>query len=240
MRYDRQIIMEEIGKDGQEKLKNASAVVIGCGGLGSPAATYLAAAGVGKLTLVDCDTVSESNLNRQFLHWQTDIGREKVYSAREKLSRFNPETDLKVLNTAISENNADNILRGVDVVLDCVDNIGTRLIVNRACLRNNIPLVEGGVSGFYGFVMAVSRDTACLECMGYSAGNAKSPIPAFGAVAGVIGSMQCVEAVKILLGRQDVLFGKMLNYDGAHCEIDIVEVEKNPECRAHLLYREII
>lgn len=233
MRYDRQVIMEEIGEEGQEKLKKASAVVIGCGGLGSPAATYLAAAGVGKLTLVDCDTVSESNLNRQFLHWQTDIGREKVYSAQEKLCKFNPEIDIEIINEAVEENNIDAIIKGADVAVDCVDNIATRLIVNRACIRNNIPLVEGGVSGFYGFVMAVSKDTACLECVGYSSGNAKSPIPAFGAVAGVIGSMQCVEAVKILLGRPDVLFGKMLHYDGAHCEFDIVEIEKNPECRAH-------
>lgn len=233
MRYDRQLIMEEIGVIGQGRLKQASVTVVGCGGLGSPVLTYLTAAGVGRITIVDYDSVSESNLNRQFLHWTSDIGRSKAESAREKLMRFNPETQVSACFERFSEENQEMIIKGADVVVDCVDNIETRLMVNRACLRQNIPLVEGGVSGFFGYVLAVSEETACLECLGYHTGKVKKPIPALGAAAGVIGSLQAMEAIKIILGREDVLFGKMLNYDGGACEFDLTEVKKNPDCKAH-------
>ena len=233
MRYDRQLIMDEIGRAGQEKLKHAVVTVVGCGGLGSPVLTYLTAAGVGTIKIIDCDTVSESNLNRQFLHWESDIGRKKTDSAREKLLSFNPEAEIVACPVYVDEENKDALVRGSDVVVDCVDNIETRLLVNRACLRQNIPLVEGGVSGFFGYVMAVSRESACVECLGYQSVKVVKPVPAFGAAAGVIGSLQAMEAVKILLGRKDVLFGKMLNYDGGAGEFDLVEVEKNPQCEAH-------
>ena len=234
MRYDRQILMAEIGIEGQKKLGNSVVTVVGCGGLGAPALVYLAEAGVGTIRMVDGDMVSESNLNRQFLYWEEDIGKEKVHSAAEKLRRLNPQIRVETFPFYLTEDNADRILSGSDVVVDCVDSLAGRLLVGRQCLARDIPLVEGAVQGFYGYVLDISRKTACLECLGYHLGKSPAPVPALGAVAGVIGCLQAAEVLKILLGRRELLLGTMLQYDGLRCEFDKIEIEKDPQCRAHL------
>ena len=170
-RYDRQIRMPEIGTEGQRKLEQSVVTVIGCGGLGAPVLTYLVQAGVGTVRIADGDTVSISNLNRQFLHWEEDIGKEKVHSAAEKLRRLNPQIRVETFPFYLTEDNADRILSGSDVVVDCVDSLAGRLLVGRQCLARDIPLVEGAVQGFYGYVLDISRKTACLECLGYSPGE---------------------------------------------------------------------
>ena len=160
MRYERQRMMKEIGDSGQEKLSKSTVAVVGCGGLGSPALTYLACAGIGKLIIIDCDEVSETNLNRQFLHGRKDIGRPKVVSAKEKLLDMNGEIEILAVHENLTPENVGRIIEGADVVVDCVDNIETRIFLGRECLKKNIPLVEAGVQGFYGWVMSVGREAA--------------------------------------------------------------------------------
>lgn len=161
LRYSRQTAIPQVGATGQEKLGNAMVTVVGAGGLGSPVLTYLACAGVGTVRIIDSDTVSESNLNRQFLHSLADIGKTKALSAKEKLTGLNPEIEIISREIKLMGENVDECLQNSDVVIDCVDNIKTRLIVNEYCLKSEIPLVEAGVHGFYGYVMAVHKDYAC-------------------------------------------------------------------------------
>lgn len=233
MRYERQILMKQIGDNGQNILKQSKVVVIGAGGLASPVLTYLTCAGVGTITLIDYDTVSESNLNRQFLYGEKDIGKSKVQIAEEVLSDINSTITIYQVSEKLDENNIIEIIKGSNVVIDCVDNVETRLIVNHGCLQMDIPLVEGGVNGFYGFIIAVKREFACLECIGYGDTILKRPTPALGAVVGVIGSLQAVECIKILLGLEGVLYGRMLNYDGLSASFETVEIQKNDMCAAH-------
>lgn len=237
MRYERQIIVKQIGEKGQLILKQSKVAVIGAGGLASQVLTHLTCAGVGTITLIDYDTVTESNLNRQFLFCEKDIGKPKVQIAGEVLNRLNSGITINPILEKLDENNIKKIIEGADVVIDCVDNVETRLIVNRGCLQMDIPLVEGGVNGFYGFVMSIQRDYPCLECIGYGNTKIKSTTPALGAVVGVIGSLQAVECIKILLGLEGVLYGRMLNYDGLSVCFETVEIQKDDICQAHGLVR---
>lgn len=230
MRYQRQVMMPEIGKDGQEKLQKARVLVVGAGGLGSPVLTYLAAAGIGYITIVDYDIVSESNLNRQFLYGTEDIGKAKGPVAAEKLRSLNPDVDITVFGEEINSKNSLDIIRGIDVVVDCVDSVATRLIVNSACLRQNIPLVEGGVCQFYGYVMSIHRESACLCCIDYKQDEKQTNSPVIGCTAGVIGSLQVNECIKILLNIGEPLFSKMLTYDGLRNSFDLVELKKDDLC----------
>jgi len=225
--------MNQIGENGQNILKQSKVVVIGAGGLASPVLTYLTCAGVGTITLVDYDTISESNLNRQFLYGEKEVGKSKVEVAEEVLSRINSTITIHQVSEKLEENNIMEIIKGSDVVIDCVDNVETRLIVNRGCLQMDIPLVEGGVNGFYGFIIAIKREYACLQCVRYGDTVLKRPSPALGAVVGVIGSLQAVECIKILLGLEGVLYGRMLNYDGLSASFETVEIQKNHMCQAH-------
>ncbi|MDW2800030.1 HesA/MoeB/ThiF family protein [Clostridium boliviensis] len=237
MRYERQVLMKEIGEKGQNTLKNSKVTVIGAGGLASPVLTYLACAGIGTITLIDYDTVSESNLNRQFLYHEKDMGMNKAVLAGDVLSSLNSQITINPVSVRIDEENIGQLIDRADVVIDCVDNVETRLIVNRECIKQDIPLVEGGVYGFYGFVMSVKREYPCLECIGYGNTKLKRPGPVLGAVVGVIGSLQAVECIKILLGLDDVLYGKMLNYDGLTVSFDLVELLKNDLCEVHGLLK---
>lgn len=233
MRYERQISMKQIGLEGQEKLRNAKVVVVGAGGLASPVLTYLSRAGVGNIKVIDYDLVSVTNLNRQFFYNESDIGKKKVFIAKSVLEQNNPDIKIIAIEEKLDKNNISDIIKGADVVVDCVDNIETRLAVNSICINLGIPLIEAGVNGFYGFVMAIKKESACIECMGYQNALLKSPIPALGAVVGVIGSLQAVECIKVILGIDGVLYGRMLNYDGVYSSFEVVGIPVNPNCTNH-------
>lgn len=232
-RYARQMVLPEIGGEGQKKLLSAKVLLIGCGGLGTPCAVYLAEAGIGQLELVDADTVSFSNLNRQFFYTEQDIGKYKAQIAEKKLTQMNGALTVHGHVKHIDENTVDAVIQGFDVVVDCVDSIKTRKIVHHACLAQNIPLVEGGIDGFYGFVSCIKKGCPCLNCMDLFAGREKEKIPVLGAVAGIIGSMQALEAIKIVLGMENALFGKILYYDAKRQEIEIVAIPENMACSEH-------
>jgi len=177
VRYERQLIIPQIGQEGQKKLEQSTVTVIGTGGLGSPVLTYLTSAGVGTIRIFDDDIVSESNLNRQFLHNTEDVAKLKTQSAKEKLSKLNPNVNLVLINDRLNTDNAEEYIAGSDVVVDCVDNLATRITVARTCMKLDIPLVEGGVYGFSGYVIDIGRESACLSCLGYDNVVPKTPIP---------------------------------------------------------------
>lgn len=233
MRYERQILIPQIGSEGQKRLGAARVTVIGAGGLGSPVLTYLVCAGVGNIKIVDFDVVSESNLNRQFLYHTGDVGKLKALAAREKLSQLNPNIVFSVVNRKLTADNIEECVAGSDIVVDCVDNMDTRTTVARACIGLNIPLVEGGVNGYNGYVIDIGRAYPCLSCMGFDKTEQQTPPTVLGAIAGVIGSMQANECIKLLLGAGEPLFGRMLRYDGFSGKWEETRVEKADHCPVH-------
>jgi len=165
-RYERQTILPEIGETGQKRLENSKAAVVGAGGLGSPVLYYLAAAGIRNIRIIDDDTVDITNLNRQFIHFENDLGREKPQSAKEKLYSFNKDVRVDAVHARISKTNAAELLAGFDIVVSCADNNEARHIQNAVCVKNKTPLVNGGVEGFNGYVMVIlPGDTPCFECV---------------------------------------------------------------------------
>ena len=233
-RYERQLIVPQIGEGGQEKLENSRVTVIGCGGLGSPVLTYLAMAGVGHLRMIDCDVVSLTNLNRQFFFEEENIDQEKCETAALFLKKRNPQIILEPVCEMVTEENVCELIKDSDVVVDCVDRIATRKIIGRACAKMEIPLVEGGVHGFYGYVLPInSGKSACLECMETGSAKEMIPVPAIGAAVGVIGSLQAVECLKIIL-ELPVSYGVMLQYDGIYGEFEPIPVAVRPDCSCQI------
>lgn len=229
-RYDRQMTIREIGEQGQERLKKARVLVAGAGGLGSPVCIYLAAAGVGLIRVVDHDSVDLSNLNRQVLHWSGDVGRKKVVSAGEKLGMLNPDVTLEGLVETITGENVSTLLADVDLVVDAMDNLPTRYLLNRAAIEHNIPFFHGGVYGFEGRAMTiVPGKGACLRCM-YRGQIPEEKFPVIGVTPAVIGSIQATEVIKYLLGIGDLLIDTLLVYDGLSLEFTKFKVRRNPEC----------
>jgi molybdopterin/thiamine biosynthesis adenylyltransferase len=231
-RYDRQMMMRGFGEEGQKKLKNTKVLVAGCGGLGSPIATYLAAAGFGSLLLVDMDVVDLSNLNRQILHWDKNVGEQKVKSAYEKLAQLNPEIELNPLNIEINEDNVYELTEGCDIIMDGMDNFPTRYLLNRASLKHKIPFVHASIWGMEGRVTTfVPGKTACLECI-FPKAPPKEKFPVLGATPGVMATLQVTEAVKVILDIGKPLLNRLLVYDGEYMEFSEVQVDKNPKCPA--------
>jgi len=229
-RYDRQIMIEDIGRKGQERLKNARVFIAGAGGLGSPIAIYLAAAGVGSIKIADHDRVELSNLNRQILHWEVDIGKRKIDSARDKLNKLNTSIKLEIIHETINEENVSQMLDGVDAIADAMDNFQTRYILNKAAIEKNIPFFHGAVNGFEGRVMdIIPGKTACLRCMYH--GNASSgKFPVIGVTPAVIGSIQAMEVIKYIIGIGDLLINRLLIFDGMDLKFKEFKVKRNPEC----------
>jgi molybdopterin/thiamine biosynthesis adenylyltransferase len=231
-RYDRQIIMRGFGEAGQRKLKGTKVFVAGCGGLGSPIAYYLAAAGFGSLVLVDMDVVDLSNLNRQILHWDENIGELKAKSAYGKLARLNPEIELVPLDMEITDNNVYELTEGCDIIVDAMDNFPARYMLNRAALRHNIPFVHASIWGMEGRVTTfVPGKTPCLECI-FPKAPPKEKFPVLGATAGVLGAIQVTEAVKVILGIGEPLLNRLLMYDGEYMQFHEIKIDKNPGCPA--------
>jgi adenylyltransferase/sulfurtransferase len=229
-RYDRQIMMPEIGVAGQEKLKRARVFVAGAGGLGSPIATYLAAAGVGTIRIVDDDKVDLSNLNRQILHWDMNIGDRKVASARAKLAGLNPSVTIEALCETITEANVFNLLGDSDLIIDAMDNFPTRYVLNKAAIERNIPFIHGGVRGFEGRAMTIIPGrSACFRCL-YDGSPPKEKFPVIGVAPAVIGAVQATEGIKFLLGIGELLESRYLVYDGLSMTFEEFKIKKNPNC----------
>jgi len=229
-RYDRQIMIGEIGQEGQEKLKRSRVVIAGTGGLGSPIAIYLTAAGIGMIRLIDHDQVALSNLNRQILHWEEDIGRKKVDSARTKLRNLNRAVEIEAIAETVTEGNVSKLVNGCDVIVDAMDNLPARYILNRCAIEKNIPFFHGAVNGFEGRVMTIlPGKTACLRCM-YRGPVPQEKFPVIGVAPAVIGVIQATEVIKYLLGIGRLLTNRLLIYDGLKVTFSEFTVNKNPDC----------
>jgi adenylyltransferase/sulfurtransferase len=231
VRYSRQILMKEVGEKGQKKLKKAHVVVAGMGGLGSCASLYLAAAGIGRLTLVDFDTVELSNLNRQILHWEKDIGKNKVESAAAKLREINGDITITGIHAKISEKNILRILEDADAVVDALDNFKTRFILNRAVVKCKIPLFHGACHGFQGRMTTIMPGkTPCLRCL-FPKSPPEEKVPVIGVTPGVIGAIQATEAIKYFIGLPGLFVNQLFLYDAACFRYEIIKVVKDPYCR---------
>lgn len=240
-RYSRHLLMPEVGEAGQQRLLGSKALLIGAGGLGSPAAFYLAAAGVGHLGVVDHDVVERSNLQRQILHTDARVGSPKVVSARQTLEALNPSIDVKAIRTRLSGSNVEDILHGYDVVVDGSDNFPTRYLVNDACVKLGIPNVHGSVYRFEGQATVfwpryAKRRGPCYRCI-YPEPPPADLAPScaeagvLGVLPGVIGLLQAVETIKILLGIGDPLVGRLICYDALRARFSELQLAPDPACR---------
>jgi adenylyltransferase/sulfurtransferase len=236
-RYSRQIQLPQVGVEGQQKLHEAHALVVGVGGLGCPAAMYLAAAGVGRLTLVDYDQVELSNLQRQIAHTTQDIGKLKTESARETCLALNPEVQIDTVSNVLDDEELEEQVKRVDIALDCSDNFPTRFALNAYCWRHQVPLVSGAAMLMDGQLVVFRGDrpeqSPCYRCLFRSEptdGEACAQIGVMSPVVGVIGSLQAVEAVKVLIDIGQSHIGQLLLYDGVTLEWRSVKVPKDPKC----------
>jgi molybdopterin/thiamine biosynthesis adenylyltransferase len=231
-RYSRNVMLPEVGWEGQERWRAARVAVVGAGGIGSAALYYLAAAGVGQISIIDGDAVETSNLQRQILHDVQDLGRRKVESAWESIMALNPHCRLQLHDIRLDGANIRDILKDNDLVLDASDNFATRLLVADYCWLDKKPLVSAAVGGFQGLllVMDPAPGNPCYRCL---LPQAPPPAPRegiLGAVAGVMGCLQAMEALKLLLGRKSELTRQLLSYDALKCRFRQVQREKQPDC----------
>jgi adenylyltransferase/sulfurtransferase len=228
-RYSRQLSL--IGREGQDKLKRAKILIAGAGGLGSPIATYLAFAGVGRIVIVDNDTVEMSNLNRQTLHWSSDVGRKKTASAQEKIRAMNPYVEVETISCMIEEANVAGIVGDADLIVDALDNFSARYLLNSVAIKRRIPFFHGAVRGFHGQAMTViPYQTACLRCVFPQTPPAET-FPIIGVIPGVIGSIQATEVIKYLTGKGELLTNRLLLWDGLSGEMSFLQVKRNPSCQ---------
>ncbi|MFH1032233.1 MAG: HesA/MoeB/ThiF family protein [Chloroflexota bacterium] len=229
-RYERQMMIRGFGEEGQEKLKRAKVVIAGGGGLGSPASIYLTAAGVGTLRIIDHDKVELSNLNRQILHWDKDVGRAKVESAAEKLSQLNPNVKVEAVKEKIDESNINRMVAGYDVIIDAMDNLPTRYLLNKAAIENKIPFIHGAVYGLEGRVMTIlPGESACLRCI-YRGLIPQEKFPVIGVTPAVIGCIQATEAIKCIVGIGKPLTNRLLVYDGLNMKFTELKVRRSQDC----------
>jgi molybdopterin-synthase adenylyltransferase len=230
-RYDRQMMIRGFGEEGQEKLKKARVFLAGAGGLGSPVANYLTAAGVGTLVIADHDVVELSNLNRQILHWEENIGKLKVDSAAAKMRKFNSGIKIETVSETIGEANVSHLVGDADIIVDAMDNLPTRYLLNKTAVQKGIPFVHGAVSGFEGRAMTVlPGKTACLNCLYHGAAVPKAKFPVIGVTPAVIGCIQATEVIKYIVGLGDLLAGRLLNYDGLAMKFSEFKINRDPEC----------
>lgn len=238
LRYSRHILLHEIGIEGQEMLRAAHALVIGAGGLGSPAAMYLASGGVGRITLADGDSVDLTNLQRQILHTTVAIGRAKAYSGKDTLAQLNPEVAVEAIPERLEGERLAQLVAGADVVLDCCDNFGTRHAVNRACVRYRKPLVSGAAVRFDGQVSVYDLrrpDAPCYNCLFPEDTEAEETrcavMGVFAPLTGIIGTVQAAEALKLLCSVGVSLNGRLLLLDGLAMDWRSVRLSKDPACK---------
>ena len=240
-RYSRHMVIPEVGEEGQLRLLSSRVLLVGAGGLGSPAAFYLAAAGVGTIGLVDDDVVDRSNLQRQILHTDDRVGTPKVTSARDTLLALNPDIDVRIHETRLDRHNVEDIFAGYDLVIDGTDNFQTRYLVNDACVKLRLPNVHGSIFRFEGQVSVFwpghpETPGPCYRCL-YPEPPPPELAPScaeagvLGVLPGVIGTLEAVEAIKLLLGRGTPLLGRLLLYDALASSFNTLRVERDPDCR---------
>ena len=237
LRYSRHILLDEIGIEGQTRIIGAHALVIGAGGLGSPAALYLASAGVGRITLADGDTVDLTNLQRQILHTQERIGQLKAVSGQTALTRINPQVVVEAIGERLAGERLEARVADADVVVDCCDNFATRYAVNRACVRQHTPLVSGAAIRFSGQLSVFDsrrEDSPCYHCLFPEGDDAEETRCAvmgiFAPLTGIIGAMQAAEALKIISGAGLAAIGRLLLLEGLTMEWRSVKFSKDPQC----------
>jgi adenylyltransferase/sulfurtransferase len=235
-RYSRHLILPEVGPDGQRRLKAGRVLCVGAGGLGSPAALYLAAAGVGTIGVIDFDAVDLSNLQRQILHGTPDIGRSKLQSARERLTALNPNVRVQTFETALTSKNALEIFRDYDIILDGTDNFATRYLVNDACVLLNKPNAYGSIFRFEGQASVfATKGGPCYRCL-YPEPPPPGLVPScaeggvLGVLPGIIGTIQATESIKLLLGAENTLIGRLLLYDAWGMRFRELKLRRDPEC----------
>ncbi|WP_207591820.1 SAMP-activating enzyme E1 [Halomontanus rarus] len=248
-RYSRHVIMDEVGPEGQQRLLEGAVLVVGAGGLGSPVIQYLAAAGVGRLGIVDDDVVERSNLQRQIVHGDDDVGRPKVDSAADYVRRLNPDVDVRAHETRVTSETIDDLVRGshnagdepadggYDVVVDASDNFATRYLCNDYCTLEGIPLSHGAIYRFEGQVTTFPNDGdgPCYRCL-FPEAPEPGTVPdcattgVLGVLPGTVGCIQATEVVKYLLGEGDLLEGRLLIYDAMGLSFETVDVRRNPDC----------
>lgn len=235
-RYSRHIILQEVGVKGQKKLLNASVLIIGAGGLGAPAALYLAAAGVGTIGIVDADEVDLSNLQRQVIHTTNDVGKAKVKSAAETMEAINPDVTVKTYRTFVDSTNIMDLIKDYDFIIDGTDNFPAKFLINDACVMAGKPFSHAGIIRFKGQLMTyVPGEGPCYRCV-FKNPPPKDAVPTckqagvIGAMGGVIGSLQAMEAIKYIIGKGELLTGKLLTYDALKMEFHTIKLLKDHHC----------
>ncbi|MFQ6034286.1 MAG: ThiF family adenylyltransferase [Sedimentisphaerales bacterium] len=235
-RYSRQIILEEVSGAGQEKLLSSKVLIVGAGGLGAPAALYLAAAGIGTIGIIDYDKVDLTNLQRQIIHHTADIGTEKVNSARAKINAINPEVTVRTYQAKVTAENISEIIRQYDFIIDGTDSFPAKFLINDACYFEKVPFSHAGILRFCGQLITVlPGKTTCYRCIFHRPPPADavpscSQAGVLGIVAGVIGSLQAAEAIKYLLGIGDLLTNELLMYNALTMQFRKVRLNRNPDC----------
>lgn len=234
-RYSRNIILKEVGGKGQEKLLTSKVLIVGAGGLGSPILLYLAAAGVGTLGIVDSDVVDLSNLQRQIAHFTSDVDKPKVTSAAEKISNLNPDVKVIPYKIRLDSSNIEEIIQGYDFIIDGTDNFPTKFLINDACVMHRKPFSHAGILRFEGQTFTYTPGTMCYRCI-FKEPPPKGVIPTcseagiLGAVAGVIGSIQALEALKFLLGIGNLLTNRLLTYNALSGKLREITLRTNKNC----------
>jgi molybdopterin/thiamine biosynthesis adenylyltransferase len=231
-RYNRNIIIDEIKLEGQEKLLNSKVLVAGAGGLGSTVISNMASLGIGNIGIVDNDTVELSNLNRQYIHKFENIGKIKVNSSKDWINCFNPDINVKTYPIRLNLDNCEEIFKDYDLVIDCFDSFASKFVLNEACHKYNKPLIHGGVSEFYGQVMVIlPQKTACLNCIFQGANkNANVIKGVISPSVSMIASIQSMEAVKYILGIGNLLTDCFLSFNGLNHQYKRISVPRNPKC----------
>lgn len=229
-RYDRQMLIDGWGEEGQARLKASSVFIAGAGGLGSPVSIYLAVAGIGEIRICDADRIELSNLNRQILHPDARIGELKSASAAQTLKELNPTLKIVTYPNYLDEHNAGDLIGTPDIVVDCLDNFETRYVLNAYCIKENIPLVHGAIWGMMGQVTFVHPpETPCLKCI-FPEPPPKEIFPVVGVTPGIVGSLQVAEVLKHLTGVGTTLKGKLLIIDAEEMFFNPVKMERQPSC----------
>ena len=238
LRYSRHILLPEFGIQGQQKILKSHALIIGAGGLGAPVCMYLAASGIGKITISDGDQVDLTNLQRQIVHFTQDIGKQKVLSAKETLKMLNPATVVKAIPNRVNQKSIMELVEKTDIVIDCSDNFQTRHNINKACVKLGKPLISGAAIKFEGQISVFDNrvpDSPCYECLYPEKGNFEEArcavMGVFSPVVGIIGAIQALETLKTLAGVGTTMLGKLLLFNGLTSDWQTLTLHKDPKCK---------